>query len=177
MDQPWLVASFTGDVHQLELRSRLSEGEPSLAVTPYLPRQLAVLDAELPSALNPVCVLVYDTQGVGPLIEHVCGRPGTAEDVSDGVAWFRLSNYLPTGETLVARIKDAAATANWIFVHAGCSILPEPVLHLMRFIADQEADTPRIIVVGEQSDVLAGNNAMRELFGTVGTLISLLPQS
>lgn len=146
-----------------------------MADTPYVPRQLAVLDAELPSAPSPVCVVVYDTQGVGPLIEHLCGRSlGCEEDVADGVAWFRLSNYLPTGERLVERIIEAAKTVDWIFVHMGASMLPEPVLHLMKFIAVQKADSPRVIVVGEETDVKYGNDTMKQLFEDVGSLISLV---
>jgi hypothetical protein len=145
-----------------------------MVYTPFTSRQLAVLDAELPSAFNPVCVLVYDTQGVGPLIEHLCGHPGEWENVVDGVVWFRLSNYLSTGEVLVERIVEAAKTANWIFVHGGTSILPEPVSHLMKFIAEQKTDSPRIVVVGERTDVNGGNEAMRQLFGRVGSLINLV---
>lgn len=100
-----------------------------MSTTPYLPRQLEVLDRALTSVSNPVCVLVYDTQGVKPLIEHLCGRPGAYEDVSEGIAWFRISNYLPTGEKLVERVIQAAQSADWVFIHVGTGILPEPVLH------------------------------------------------
>jgi hypothetical protein len=142
--------------------------------TPYVPRQLAVLDAEIPLAPSPVCVIVYDTQGVGPLIEHLCGRSGEFGHLADGVAWFELSSTLPTGERLVERIVEAAKNAAWIFVHADTSTLPEPVLHVMKFIADQKADLPRVVVVGEETDVRYGNDAMRQLFEHVGSQISLV---
>jgi len=141
--------------------------------TPYLPRQFATLDAEISSAANPVCILVYDGQRVGPLIEHLCGRSGEYERLADGVAWFRVSNYLPTGNNLVKRITDAAQAADWVFVHLGCHILPESILHLMKFIACQNAEKPRLLIVGEQTDVIHGNDAMLELFERVGSFINL----
>ncbi|MEU7060459.1 hypothetical protein [Streptomyces sp. NPDC046197] len=148
-----------------------------MSTTPYLPRQLEVLNEALLAASNPMCILVYDTQGVGPLIEHMCGRPGAYEELVDGIAWFRISNYLPTGERLVERVVEASQTADWVFLHVGTGILPEPVLHLLKFIADSDADAPKIVVVGECADVTSGNRALQQLFLEIGTLIPLVARS
>lgn len=148
-----------------------------MSATPYLPRQLDALDQALLTASNPVCILVYDTQGVGPLIEHLCGRPGAYEGVVDGIAWFRISNYLPTGEKVVERVVEASQAADWVFLHVGTGILPEPVLHLLKFIADSNADTPKVVVVGEHGDVMSGNDALQHLFREIGTLVALVAQS
>ena len=147
-----------------------------MTAAPYLPRQLDALNQALPTSSNPVCILVHDTQGVAPLIEHLCGRQGVYEEVVGGIAWFRISNYLPAGERLVERVVEVSETADWVFLHVGTGILPEPVLHLLKFIADSNADTPKVVVVGERGDVMSGNDALQQLFREIGTLVPLVAQ-
>lgn len=145
--------------------------------SPFLARQLAHLDAALPGAGNPVYVLVYDTQGAGPLIEHLCGTSAEIEQADNGIAWFRLSHYLPTGELLVERIQEVADSVDWVFLHTGCSVMPPAVLELLRFVAVQEATRPRFVVVGEQTDVIHGDAAMKQLFFESAPLLDLRAQT
>jgi hypothetical protein len=113
---------------------------------------------------NPTFVIIHDTQSVPDVAEVLGVTVGQTESIVDGVAWFRLSNDLPDGERLVNRIKEAIPRCSWVFVHTGCSICPEAILELFEFIRQQEFDTPRIMVVGEHTDVVYGDERMRNLF-------------
>jgi hypothetical protein len=59
--------------------------------------------------INPVFVIVYETQSIDGVIKALTGKSVESEQVQDGIARFRLSNYLPTGELLIERIKEALA--------------------------------------------------------------------
>ncbi len=144
-----------------------------MTATPLLPRQRDVLAAEVIQASdNPAFVVVYDTQSIDDVVKTLTGRVVGVEEVTGAVARFRLSNYLPTGELLVERFKEAAIHCEWIILHTGTSVCPEPVLELFQHLCGQEFSTPRVVVVGEHLDVRSGDRRMIQLF-SLGRLVNL----
>ena len=130
------------------------------------PREATLSVGKLTKLTNPIFVIVYDTQGV-PSVADALGVPiGEDEGMQNGVAWFRLSNYLPDGDFLIDRLQEAVKESDWVFLHTGCSICPEPVFELFEFMQRQAFETPRVVVVGEQLDVRSGDKYMSpSLFG------------
>jgi hypothetical protein len=130
-----------------------------------LPRQRAALETIVEGIEpNPLFVVVYDTQGVRDVAEGLGVDPGACETVTGGVGWFRITNHLPTGERMIDLIKEAVEEAEWIFIHAGGSICPEPVFEFMLFLRGEKFSTPRFVFVAEATDVRGGDRFMRLLF-------------
>lgn len=143
---------------------------------PLLPRQRDLLQKKVTeSSDNPVFVVVYDTQSIDDLVECLTGKAVASEEIKDGVAHFRLSHYLPSGELLVERIKVAVANCEWVVLFTGCSICPEAVLELFQYICSRQFSSPRIVVVGERTDVRHGSEKMMELF-SLGKLVNLMAE-
>jgi hypothetical protein len=144
--------------------------------SPLLQRQVQKLIAEVQqSSDNPVFVVIYDTQSVDDVVKILTGVTTSSYEMNkEGVARFRLSNYLPTGERLVESLKEVIATNDWVFLHTGCSICPGIVLEFFQYLSEQRFAKPRVIVIGEQTDVRYGNERMKKLF-TLGRLVNLVP--
>lgn len=142
---------------------------------PLLPRQRQQLIVNVQqSTNNPIFVIIYDTQSVTEIVETLTGVTiSSSEMEKGGVARFRLSNYLPTGEKLVEDLKEAIPTFDWIILHTGCSICPEIILEFFQYLCSQTFSKPRIVVIGEQTDVTFGNENMQELF-RLGHVVNLL---
>lgn len=140
---------------------------------PLLPRQRDLLRREVTdSADNPIFVVVYDTQSIDDLVECLTGKTVASEEVKDGVASFRFSNYLPSGELLVERFRKAVANCEWVVLFTGCSFCPEAVLEMFQYVCSRHFSSPRIVVVGEKTDVRHGNDKMMGLF-SLGKLVNL----
>jgi len=143
--------------------------------TPLLPRQKQKIISEVKdSSDNPIFMIIYDTQSTADIAEFLTGvRVESYEIKKDGVAHFRLSNYLPTGEILIEALKEIVPVYDWVFLHTGCSICPEIVLEFFDYLCQQRFSKPRIVVIGEKADVLYGEDErMKKLFG-LGRLADL----
>jgi len=144
--------------------------------TPLLPRQRQKLIAEIQQLSdNPIFVIIYDTQSVNDIVNILTGVTVDSEAKKEGVAHFRLSNYLPKGEKLVDILKEVIPTHYWIFLHTGCSICPEIVLEFFQYLHGQRFSKPRIVIVGEQTDVRYGDEKMKKFF-ELGRLVNLVSE-
>lgn len=143
--------------------------------TPLLPRQQQKLIKEiLQSPDSLFFVIIYETQSIDEIVKILTGVTMSSYEMKkEGVARFRLSNYLPTGERLIDGLKEVVPVCDWIILHTGCSICPEIVLEFFQYLDKQRFSKPRIVVVGEQIDVSSGDRRMRELF-MLGRLVNLV---
>jgi len=126
------------------------------------------------SSDNPIFIIIYDTQSVDDVVKILTDVTVPSYEMKKGeVTHFRLSNYLPTGEKLVDSLKEVIPTYDWVFLHTGCSICPEIVLEFFQYLCEQSFSKPRIVVIGEQTDVYYGDEKMKQLF-SLGRLVNLV---
>jgi hypothetical protein len=144
--------------------------------TPLLARQREQVIAEVQqSSDNLIFIIIYDTQSVSDVVKILTGQDVPPDELKGRIARFRLSNYLPTatGETLVDRLKEVILTSDWVILHTGCSICPEIVLEFFQYLSEKRFAKPRLIVVGEETDVRYGDERMKKLF-SLGHLVNLV---
>jgi len=143
--------------------------------TPLLPRQQQKLIKEILQSQDSLFfVIIYETQSIDEIVKILTGVTMSSYEMKKkGVARFRLSNYLPTGERLIDSLKEVVPVCDWIILHTGCSRCPEIVLEFFQYLDKQRFSKPRIVVVGEQIDVSSEDRRMRELFN-LGRLVNLV---